>query len=311
MAKIRELKAPATAGAPIDPIAARTAMMAKSAAIESAFRTTGGTSKIAAALLNPVKKHLDYVAINRRIIVPEMIPEGAIAYYDSDIAEFSGVRVGRDGVSRKIICEAVRTTVEPFEIWAKPKVPYRELRTRKYKVLDRTKERLKQGMGIREDLILLALLHDAAVTTNTQYTTAGYLSKSILARATQEVEKHRLFAASLIINPQGISGIRRWDWQTIDELARTEIRRTGYIGNIWGANIFITNLITVDSLNRTFGYVTAAPQFLGWLPIYADSEVIPADLPDQGLLGFNGYDLLGMLVHNSFAVARVVFSAVA
>jgi len=296
---------------PVDPIIARQQQMAKSAAIDSAFRTSGGTAKVAAALLNPVKKHLDYVAINRRIAVPEMIPEGAIAYFDADIEEFSAIKVGRDGVSRKIVCEAVRTQVEPFEIWAKPKVPYRELRIRKFKVLERTRERLKQGMGIREDLILLALMHDAAVSTNTQFSTTSYLSKTVLAQAAAQVERHRLFAASLIVNPQAISGIRRWDWNTIDELARTEIRRTGYIGNLWGANVFVTTLIDIDAFDRTYGYICAAPQFLAWIPIYADSEIIPADLPDQGLLGFNGYDLLGMVLHNVLAVSRVRFSATA
>ena len=283
-------------------------IMKKEAAISMALKTTTGLKKLAAALANPVRKYLDYVAIFRKVVVTEVIPDGMIAYFDNDIEEWSGVKVGMDGNSRFVVVKAIRTIVPEFEITSNVKIPYRELRVRKYKVFDRAKQRLQQSLQIKEDLTGFALLHDAAEITNTEITVAGILTKNALALAFREVEKHRLLGVSVIMNPDAVSAIRRWDWDQVDEVARIEIRQTGYLGNLWGANFFVTNLIEPDNSGNSFAYVTASPQFLGWMPMRADTEIIPADRPDDLLLGFTGYELLGMIIHNARAVARVKFN---
>lgn len=292
-----------------DPVALKHKELKKQATIDLMLKSPVGLRKLAAVLTNPVRKHLDHVPIGRKLVVSENIPEGQIAYFDADILEFSGVKIAEDGTSRMIICKATRTQVDPFEIVVKPKVPFKELRIRKYKIFDRMKERLKQGLGIREDYLWFSLFHDSAVTTNTEISVATDITKTAYALAYEQVDQHRLATASVIINPQAVSGMRRWTREHIDEVARIEIRRTGYLGNLFGANFFVTNLITPNDSNITYAYVLAAPEFLAWNPIYADAEIVPADRPDDQLLGLNGYELMGMVVHNSWAVARIKFVA--
>lgn len=285
-------------------------VMQKEAALSMALKSRTGLSKIAAALANPVRKHLDYVPIGRKIFVTETIPDGAMMYFDNDIEEWSGVTIGKDGCSLYTVVKALRTIVADFQIVSHPKIPYRELRVRKYKVFDRVKQRLKQSLAIKEDLYAFSLLHAASAVVNTDHNVAGPITKTALALMMREVEKWRLLGTSIITNPDGISAIRRWDWTTIDEVARIEIRQTGFLGNLWGANFYVTNLIepSSDSNPFSYAYVTAAPPFVGWMPLRADAEIIPADQPDNLLLGFVGYELLGMIVHNARAVSKGKFT---
>lgn len=279
----------------------------KNATIDAMMRNPIGIRKLAAVLTNPVRKHLDYVGIGRKLVVPESIPQGQIAYFDADIEEFSGIKIAEDGTSRIIVIKAKRTQVEPFEIVTKPKVPFKEVRIRKYKIFDRMKERLKQGLQIREDLLWFTLFYDNATLTNTQVVDATDITKAGLAKTFYQVDRHRLASIAVIISPAAVMGIREWQRDYIDEVARVEIRRTGYLGNLFGANFYVTNLIEPDDDGYEWAYILAAPEFLAWNPIYADTEVVPADRPDDQLLGLNGWELMGMIVHNDWAVSRLRF----
>lgn len=290
-----------------DPEIIKRAMLKTEAYLDVAFNSREGIARVASALTSPVRKYLDHVPFGRRVVVSEPIPTGQIAYFDADIEEFYATKVAEDGTTNMLICSAVRTIVQPFEMMVKPKVPFKEVKLRKYKVVERVKERLKQSLGLREDLLWLSLFSDASTAVNNQVVLTDSLSKDSLAMAFQEVEKWRLVTASVIISPAGVSAIRRWQRDYIDEVARIEIRRTGFLGNLWGANFYVTNLLSSTSGTTSYAYVLSSPQFLAWNPIWANAEVVPADRPDDGLLGFNGYQLMGMIVHNSKAVARVQF----
>jgi hypothetical protein len=293
-----------------DPELIRTALMKKEATLNLLMQHPRGLDKIAAVLTNPVRKHLDYVSISRKVVVVEPIPEGQIAYYDADIEEFSGVKVAEDGSSRFIVTKAVRTQLEPYEIFAKAKVPFKELRIRKYKVFDRMKERIKQAMQIKEDLIWFGLFHTASTLSNTETQETDGLTKDGFANAFYEIEKHRLITQSVIMNPAAVRSIRKWQRDYVDEVARIEIRRTGYIGNLFGASFYVTNLIDVGAASTyyTYAYALAPQEFVAWYPIYADAEVVPADRGDDGLLGLTCYQLCGSIVHNSFGVSRIRFN---
>jgi len=279
----------------------------KNATVDLLMKSPMGLRKLAAVLTNPVRKHLDYVGIARKLVVTEPIPEGQMAYFDADIEEFSGVKIAGDGTSLMVVVKSNRTVVEPFEIVTKPKVPFKELRLRKYKVFDRMKARLKQGLQIREDLTWFSLFHSSAILTNSQIVDTSDITKAGLTKGFYQVDRHRLASVSVVMSPEAVSGIRQWERDYIDEVARIEIRKTGHLGNLYGANFYVTNLIEVDDSGYCYVYVLASPELLAWNPIYADAEVIPADRPDDQLLGLNGYELMGAVVHNSWAVARVRF----
>lgn len=283
--------------------AAKASMMRKEADLQAAIKSPTGLSKIAANLASPVRKYLDYIGIFRKFCISEGWPDGMPIIYDNDIEEFTAVKIGRNGTTRIIEIEVERTELEEFEIVVKPKVPYAELYKRLYQVMKRVKERLEQGMALREDLYGFSLLETASQQVNTTIAVTTYLTKDALARAFTQVEQHRLRVKSILMSPFGIQGVRRWQYQDIDNVAREEIRKSGYLGSIWDADIYINDQIT----SGTF-YIIAEPEFTAWMPIRRDVDVIPADDPDNLLLGFVGYELLAMTVHNGKAVAKGTFN---
>lgn len=283
--------------------AAKASLMRKEADLQAAMKSPTGLAKIAANLASPVRKYLDYIGIYRKFSVTEGWPDGMPIIYDGDIEEFTAVKIGANGTTRIIEIEVERTELTEFEIVVRPKVPYAELYKRLYQVMKRVKERLEQGMALREDLYGFSLLETASQQVNTTIVVTTYLTKDALAKAFTQVERHRLRVKSILMSPYGVQGIRRWQYEDIDNVAREEIRKSGYLGSIWDADIYINDQVT----SGTF-YIIAEPEFTAWTPIRRDVDVIPADDPDNLLLGFVGYELLAMTVHNGKAVAKGTFN---
>lgn len=276
---------------------------AKEAELRVAIKTQSGLAKIAANLSSPARLRLDYQAIGRKFGIVEPWPDGMPMIYDSDVEEFTSVKVAHGGTARIIEVQVDRTEIDPFEIVAIPKIPYRELYSRLYQVMARTKERLEQSTMLKEDLYIFALMDSASGTFYTAQSVATAITKDALALAMAPVEANRLIVNNILMSAYGISGIRRWSYTDLDEVARQEVRQTGYLGSIWGAKIFITDQIATGTF-----YVTAGPEFLLWIPIRKDFEVIPADDPDNLLLGFVGYEFLGMAIINARGVNKGTFN---
>lgn len=225
--------------------------------------------------------------------------------YDKDFPEVPAAKVAKDGAVVMIEMEAERVELEPFEIVGRPKVPYKQLFNRRFRALDRAKDRLIQGLELREDLIFFSLLQSAfAAGPNSGVTVAGALTKAALADAFAELENRRLPVANVLMSAYGTRDIRSWEWTILDQLALQEIRETGYLGSLWGADFYVSDQIDAGTM-----YIMAPPKFLAWEPFRRDTQVIPADDPDNLWLGFVGYELLGMTVFNTQGVTRLTFSA--
>lgn len=289
---------------PITREAALHRVAAKEAELRAAIKTQSGLHKIAANLSSPVRQKLDYAGIGRKFGVVEPWPDGMPMIYDGDVDEFSAVKISRNGSNTSIEVEVARTEIEPFEIVARPKIPYRELYSRLYQVMRRTKERLEQSMMLREDLLIFSLMHTASTTFYTSVSVATYLTKAALAQAFAPVEANRLIVENILMSAYGMSGIRQWQYLDLDEVARQEVRQTGYLGSIWGAKIFIS-----DQVPQGTFYVTAGPEWLLWMPIRKDFEAVPADDPDNLLLGFTGYEFLGLAIINARGVNKGTFAS--
>lgn len=273
--------------------------------------TVGGLNKIAANLANPVRRQLDYKGIGRKFMVVELMESGIPLIYDRDLPDVPAVKVGHKGTANIVEMEAERVEVEPFEISARPKIPYSELYSRRYRVLDRAKDRLIEGMQLREDLIIFSLFAAAADACTdldcapTPVTNATYgMDRNGLALAFAGIEANRLVVQSVLMSAYGIAGLRRWEFEDLDQTAMQEIRETGYLGRMWGADFFISDQIPAGT-----AYILTQDKFLGWIPIRKDTDVIPADDPDHLRLGFVGYEYLGMELHNCCGVNTFTFQA--
>jgi hypothetical protein len=272
------------------------------AGLDVALRSSSGLAKVAANLVNPVKRYLDYTPIWRQTAIVETIPHGQIMFFDRDIEEFTAAKLAEKGTTVMIECQINRVLVEPFVVAARPKIPYIELYRRKYDALKRAGERLSQSVGIKEDLLGLALYEALSTATNT-VTIGTALSKAALARAFAMIEWNRLTVQHVITSAFGISGIRRWEMKDLTEGVRQTIEKTGYMGSLWGADF-----ITTNKINPGVAYCLAAPENVAWMPMYKDFDLTPADDPDNLLLGFVGAEVIGMVAHNAWGVSKIAFS---
>jgi hypothetical protein len=280
----------------------------REAVLTKYLSTVGGLTKIAANLANPVRRRLDYKGIARKFYVVELMESGIPLIFDRDLPDVPAVRTGMNGSVNVVEMVAERVEVEDFEIAARPKIPYRELYVRRFRALDRAKDRLIEGMELREDLIAFSQMEtafQAGVTAGTNVEVingvAGF-DREGLALTFNQVEKNRLPVASVLMSTYGTSGVRRWQWANMDQVGLQEVRETGYLGNIWGSDFFVSTEFTSGR-----AYALAQDKFLGWWPVRKDADVIPADDPDNLRLGFVGYELIGMFIHNALAVGKFTF----
>lgn len=268
--------------------------------------TASGLKKIAANLANPVREQLDYRGIGRKFAVVEQIPDGVPIIYDRDLPAVPAIRVGRYGSCNQVQMRGIRIELEPFETVCRTRIPYSELYTRRFRALDRTKDRIIEGMQLREDLIIFSAIATAAAVTNTAVVETGALTRAGMARAFAQIERHRLVVGSVLMTAFGISGIRRFQFQTLDQVGMQIVRETGYLGQYWGADIYVT-----DQLNDGQAYALGTPKFNAWLPIRKDMDIIPADDPDNFELGMNGYQYWAFTWHNTRSAESHTFVSTA
>lgn len=277
-------------------------LAAKDRAVHRALQTEGGLKRIAAQMANPVRFFLDYKGISRKLVVVEQIPDGVPIIYDKDLPRVPALKIGPEGSVRAIEMKGTRVEIDAFEIVARPKIPYKELYTRRFRALNRAKDRLVEGLELREDLLWFGLIEAASELFNTPVNVTGTaVNKQDLSIAFAEVEKWRLVCSSVLMSVWGTRAIRSWQFQNLDQIGMIQVRETGYLGSMWGADFYVSDQIEAGTY-----YVLAQPKFLGWQPIRKDLEIIPADDPDNLQLGFVGYILEGMTLFNPRGVAKVV-----
>lgn len=278
-------------------------LAAKGEALMRLVQTQAGLRKIAADLANPVRYYMDYKAIARQLVVVEQIPDGVPMIYDKDQPKVPAVIVGESGMPRMIEMIAYRNEVTPFEIIARPKLPYRELYLRRFKALDRLKDRLIEGIDLREDLKWFSLIEAASEVINTKTNVTGKVYKDDLADAMYQVERHRLPVTSMLADPKILASLRSWQFLDLDQAGLQEIREMGYLGNFFGVQWYISDQVTTGR-----AYCLAPPKFLGWQPIRKDTEIIPADDPDNAWLGFVGYLYEGMELFGTYGVSKIEYT---
>jgi len=238
--------------------AAKRKAMLREAALTQAIQTEAGLKRVAANMANPVRFKLDYKGIFRKFVIVEQMPDGVPLIFDKDLPQVPAVKVGKGGSPRIIEMRGKRVTVEEFEIAARVKVPYAELFTRRYRALDRAKDRLIEGIELREDLIGFGLIETASTLVNTPVLTAGPFDRDLLAKMFTPVENNRLPVATVLMSPFGTQGIRRLQFQDLDQVGMQEVRETGYLGNMWGADFYVSDQVPAGT-----SYAFTSPKYLG------------------------------------------------
>ena len=87
----------------------------KEAVIAQALQTDEGRVALAQAMVEPIRRSLDYQAVGRKLLLVDELPQGALARYERDVAAIAHV-VSRRGAVPDQSEEGVAILVPTFEI---------------------------------------------------------------------------------------------------------------------------------------------------------------------------------------------------
>ena len=269
------------------------------------LQTEAGRQALGAQMAIPIRTQLDYQGMARRFFEIDVLGQGQIARYDRDINAFAAT-VTKKGESVEFIVEGEYVEPVTWEIFAPAAIRLKEIQQRRFNVLDRMQERIRIAVQIEEDTQFLALTNTtvAANTGNNPIirSTAG-CSKDFMNQLSAEIMKWDLPAYAYLMNFKTFSHLRSWKRNDVDPVTQREIWQTGLVGSLWGIDLIVSRLVADN-----YVYCYSEPRFTGVLPIRTDLILLPDDTPKEALIGYVGYEELGMLIVNSNSVARGTFT---
>jgi len=268
--------------------------------IAQALNTDEGRVALAQAMVEPIRRSLEYQAVGRKLLMVDELPQGALARYERDVAAIAHV-VARRGAVPDQIQEGEEILVPTFEIAAHPTVRLSEIKARRFYIVDRAQIKAKEAIQKEEDTNIFAALTAAANTLGTQVVTnVGTLTTASLNTAFRLIEQHDLVATKIVLHANQYASIRTFGKDFYDEATTREIITTGLYGHLWTADIHVSSRMETDEI-----LVVASPDTVGAFPIRQDITVLPADDPKKLRLGWIIYEEVGIVVINDYAVSLI------
>lgn len=262
---------------------------------------------IGQAMASPLKTFLEYKGVMRRALKVDPLSPGAIPIYDRDTEEISAEAIASQSsiTQTKIVGERIMIPV--YEIAANPTIKLREVKIRRFNIIDRIQVRTRQFMQEAEDAAIINLLNTSSTLINTarnvDTSTLGYIQRKDLVTLAREIEQHDLFCVSLFFSIYRYADLKQWGKDELDILTQKQVIDTGLIASLHGQNIYVTKKIPHDVV-----LATSDPDYVGVFPVYQDIEVIPADLPWETSFGWAFTELIGASVFNPKGVAKITIS---
>ena len=272
--------------------------------IAQALQTEEGRVALAQAMVEPIRRSLEYQAVGRKLLMIDELPQGALARYERDVAAIAHVIAKRGAVPNQIQ-EGEEIIVPTFEIAAHPTVRLSEIKARRFYIVDRAQIKAKEAIQKEEDSNIFTALTAAATANGTQIVNVvGTLSTAALNEAFYNVEQHDLVATKIVLHANQYATIRILGKDFYDEATTREIITTGLYGHLWTADIHVSSrMATTDVL------VVASADTVGAFPIRQDITVLPADDPVKLRLGWVIYEEVGIVVINDYAISLIEVAA--
>lgn len=276
-------------------------------AIEQLLLSPQGKMKLAASMQNPLRERLDYEGVFRRAAVVDPLPQGALPYYDRDV-DVPAIVIGEEGQTPETIVKGKRILVPLFELASNPKIPFTQIKERRYNLIDRAQDKAKQDIQASEDDLGFNALQVASTQINPNtglpfnavINAAGSLDRDALADAFAEIEKHDLRVARMFMNARDYSDIRKFGRDQLDPVTQKSLLNTGLMAQIWGADIIVSRVVPIGTV-----FVCTEEKFLAVMPQRIDITVLPADDPDNRLIGWSIFEQIGIGVWNPRGVGLI------
>lgn len=255
-----------------------------------------GRQRIAANIQEPLRKLRDYQAVGRRAFFVDELPDGTLPIYDMDVTTPAYV-VGEEADSVMTVVHAKRMLVPLFELASYPKVPFTQVKERRFDIIRRIKQKARDELFRAEDNLIFALFSKCAAANIVNVTVSISRSSFVIGKMADlfaVIETHGLRVDKIYLNALNFPVIRKAGRDFADFETQRELLRTGYLGNLWGASIYMSP----QCQNNTIYFITE-PEYLGVLPVRIDLTVVPADDPANRAFGWSIFENIGLGVHNS------------
>lgn len=270
----------------------------KEMAIAQAMETSEGRQVLAQAMVEPIRRALEFQAIGRKLLMVDELPQGALPRYERDVTSTAWV-VSRRGAVADHITEAEEILVPTFEIAVNPTVRLAEINARRFFIVDRAQIKAKEAIQKIEDKQIFDAL-SAAVRADQTTSVATNLDADTINEGMRFVEEHDLVAAKIIMHARRYADLRMFGKEFFDEATQREIITTGLYGHIFTADIHVSSKMDPDEV-----LVVATPETVGAFPIKQDITVLPADDPKKLRLGWIIYEEIGIVIVNDYAVSKI------
>jgi len=258
--------------------------------------TAAGRQKIAATIQEPLRKLRDYQAIGRKAFFVDELPDGTLPIYDMD-PDVPAYVVSEEGDSVVTVVKGKRMLVPLFELASNPQVPFTQVKERRFDIVRRIKQKARDELFRKEDKLIFAAMTTAAASNvyNATITVANAVfGMDTLATAYSYIERWGLRVDKVFMNPVNYPVIRKAGRDYVDFETQRELLRTGYMGSLWGASIFMSPEVPSNQV-----FLVTEPEYFGVMPVRIDLTVIPADEPKERAFGWSIFENLGIGIHNS------------
>lgn len=267
--------------------------------IAQALETDEGRTALAQAMVEPIRRALEYQAVGRKLLMVDELPQGALARYERDVRSVARV-ISRRGAVPDEIHEGEEVLVPTFEIATNPQIRLSEIKARRFYIVDRAQIKAKEAIQKEEDTNIFTALLASVNGAHTVTATGGALTLTALNQAFATIEAHDLTVAKIVMHAQRYADIRNLGKTVFDEATQREVLTSGLFGHLWTADIHVSSRMPTNTV-----LLLAPADYVGAFPVRQDITVLPADDPKKLRLGWVIYEEIGIVVINDYAVARV------
>lgn len=274
----------------------------KYAIISKHIKTAAGRQKLAASMIQPLRKRRDYQSVGRRAFYVEQLPDGALPIYDKD-ADVAAYVIGEEGDNIINVVKPRRVMFPLFEIAANPEIPLTEIKARRFDLIERSVDLGSSQIMAEEDRKIFATMDavcDDPSAPNQDIAITGNLTAAALADGFAAIERSDIRVATIFCNARDYSDLRKWDRDVLDPDSQAQLLKTGIRSGVWNATIITSRMVPEGTV-----YICGEPEFFGRMPVRTDLTILSADTPKSRLIGFSMFEQLGIGIFNPYAIVRM------
>lgn len=267
--------------------------------ISQHVRTAAGRQRLAASMIQPLRRRRDYTAVGRKAFYVEDLPDGALPIYDKDPTVTAYV-IGEEGENIVAVAKPKRVLFPLFEIASNPEIPLTQIKERRYDLIERSVDLGKSEIQAEEDRKVFAVMDALAAdptNPNPAIAVTGNLTANALADAFAAIERSDIRVATVFLNAKDYADLRKWDRDTLDIERQAVLLKTGLMATLWGAKLIVSRIVPEGTV-----YCCGEAEFFGRMPVRTELTVLSADDPKNRLIGFSMFEQLGIGAHNPFAL---------